>query len=52
LLNDYRKEGVPAVEIVRDLPGAGISKSDNPETVGRAIARQLLRAKASKGEKS
>jgi hypothetical protein len=46
LLGEWRPEGAPVFGAVRDLLGANISKSDDPDTVGRALVRQMKRLKA------
>jgi hypothetical protein len=51
LLSDYQPEGAPVFGAVRDLLGRGTLSQDDPETVGRALARYHKRHQSSKGEK-
>lgn len=45
LIEQHRPKGAPVFGAVRDLLGAGISKSDDPDTIGRALVRHLDRLK-------
>jgi plasmid stability protein len=46
LIGERSPDGVPTFGAVRDLFGAGISKSDDPDTIGRALVRHHDRIKA------
>lgn len=45
LIDEHKPEGAPVFGAVRDLFGAGISKSDDPDTLGRALVRHYRRSK-------
>ena len=46
LIDVHKPEGPPVFSAaVRDLFGAGIAKGDDPDTLGRALARHYLRSK-------
>ena len=47
LIDEYKPKGAPVFSsaAVRDLLGAGIAKGDDPDTLGRALARHYLRSK-------
>jgi hypothetical protein len=45
LIDEHQPEGAPVFGAVRALFGAGISKSDDPETLGRALVRHYRRSK-------
>jgi hypothetical protein len=46
LIDERKPKGAPIFGAARDLLGAGISKSDDPDTIGRALVRHYHRVKA------
>jgi hypothetical protein len=46
LIDERKPKGPPIFGAARGLLGAGISKSDDPDTIGRALVRHLHRIKA------
>jgi hypothetical protein len=51
LLTEHQPNGPPIFGAVRDLLGTNVLGSDDPETVGRTLARYHRRHQTSKGEK-
>lgn len=46
LIDERKPKGPPIFGAARELLGAGISKSDDPDTIGRALVRHHHRIKA------